>query len=155
MWDPLWGKAGRGRKTTLESKAYSKSKNPCLPSPHFARLCWQVVISWHWPVVLGYLVSLLAFPHGDTFLLCSASCHPMKRRPVWCVPPCPWPLLFSFVLFTPPTPWLSALGGRQNTLPTAWCLGGVLVFCLSFQTSAEFLKADAGSYSPLSPKVST
>lgn len=52
------GKAGRGRKTTLESKAYSNSKNSCLPSPYFARLCWQVVTSWLWPVVLGYLVPL-------------------------------------------------------------------------------------------------
>lgn len=114
-----WGKARVWRETILESKAYSNIKNSCLPSPHFARLCWQVVTSWHGPVVLGYLVSLLAPPppHGDTFLFCSASCHPMETCPICCVPPCPWPLLFSFVHFTPPTPWLSALGGRQHTLP--------------------------------------
>lgn len=151
-----WGKARIWRETILESKAYSNSKNSCLPSPHFARLCWQIVTSWHGPVVLGYLVSLLAFPpwrhfpillsllppHGDlSCLLCSTlplaiplllcSLHPTHSLVI-----CSW--------------WQTA---HPPPHPDAWV--GVLIFCLSFQISAEFLKADAGSYSLSSPKVST
>lgn len=113
-------KAGRGRKTTLESKAYSNSKNSCLPSPYFARLCWQVVTSWLWPVVLGYLMSLLVFPRGDTCLFCSASCHPMETvlsgvfhlalghssSPSFISPHPPLGYLFLVAASTPsPTPW--------------------------------------------------
>lgn len=149
------GKAGRGRKTTLESKAYSNSKNSCLPSPHFARFCWQVVTSWLWPAVLGYLVSLLAFPVET--LACSAQ-----------PPATPWRLSYlvcsTLPVATPlplrsfhPTHPLVICSWWQTAHPPphpdAWV--GVLVFCLSFQISAEFLKADAGSYSLSSPKVST
>lgn len=107
------GKAGRGRKTTLESKAYSNSKNSCLPSPHFARLCWQVVTSWLWPAVLGYLVPLLAFPVETLDYSAQPPATPWRLSYLVCSTlPLATPLHF-----TPPTPWLSALGGRQHTLP--------------------------------------